>query len=179
MGNIEDSIHLTEYDGQWPGMGKLEILNLRLFLPASHIIDIQHVGSTAIPGMIAKPIIDIQVAVDSLDPIKETLIAALNKHEYVYWKDNPDHERLFFVKGMPPHGMGRTHHVHIVELSNRHWRDKILFRDYLIAHPEAAAQYSELKIALAQKHMNDREQYTDAKTQFIQRILKKAGNQRY
>ena len=65
----------------------------------------------------------------------------MQKLGYEYWDKNPDPERMFFVKGMPPFGEKRTHHVHIVEPNSRHWREKILFRDYLIDHPEITFEY--------------------------------------
>jgi GrpB-like predicted nucleotidyltransferase (UPF0157 family)/predicted acetyltransferase len=168
-----DSIELVAYDNQWPGMAELEIKSLRNVLPKNHIIDIQHVGSTAIPGISAKPIIDIQIAVDSLTTIKQTAINQLKMLGYEYWNENPDPERMFFVKGMPPFGEKRTHHVHIVELDSKHWQGKILFRDCLISHPEIAREYEELKRKLATEHTYDREQYTDSKAKFINEVLKK------
>lgn len=155
-------------------LAELEIKKLREILPAAHIIDIQHVGSTAIPGMLAKSIIDIQIAVDSLIAIKQVAIDRLQTQEYVYWDENPDTERMFFAKGMPPFGEKRTHHVHIVEPASQHWQGKILFRDYLITHPDIAHEYEQLKIELAQQYTYDREQYTQAKTAFINAILSKA-----
>jgi GrpB-like predicted nucleotidyltransferase (UPF0157 family) len=155
-------------------MANAEITKLCSVLPAKKIIDIQHVGSTAIPGISAKPIIDIQIAATSLEEMKVIAIPALQKLGYEYWFENPDPERMFFVKGMPPFGEKRTHHVHIVEPSSKHWQGKILFRDYLIAHPEVAETYQQLKIKLAQQYTHDREQYTDAKTNFINDILQKA-----
>jgi GrpB-like predicted nucleotidyltransferase (UPF0157 family)/GNAT superfamily N-acetyltransferase len=152
-----DSIELTEYNSEWPKMAALEIKMLREILPEEHIVDIQHVGSTAIPGMLSKPIID--------------SINALKTQGYAYWEENPDPTRLFFVKGMPPYGEKRTHHVHIVERHSQHWRDKITFRDYLIAHPESAHEYANLKIRLAKQYTYDREQYTEAKKEFINKIL--------
>jgi GrpB-like predicted nucleotidyltransferase (UPF0157 family) len=79
--------------------------------------------------------------------------------------------RLFFIKGMPPYGIKRTHHVHIVESDSPHWINKIKFRDCLIAHPDKAREYAELKANLAQKFKYDREQYTEAKSEFVNRIL--------
>ncbi len=166
-----DAIELTPYDIQWPIMAALEIKKLHNILPKNHIIDIQHVGSTAIPGMTAKPIIDIQIAVDSLSSIKQIAIDTLKKQDYIYWNENPDQERMFFVKGMPPFGEKRTHHIHIVEPNSKHWKGKILFRDYLISHPIAAREYAQLKQQLADQHRHDREQYTHAKTAFINSIL--------
>jgi RimJ/RimL family protein N-acetyltransferase len=170
-----DSIELVTYDNQWPVLAKLEIKALFDVLPKNNLIDIQHVGSTAVPGMLSKPIIDIQIAVDSLKAIKPIAIDELKKLGYEYWHENPDPERMFFVKGMPPFGERRTHHVHIVEPTSKHWAGKIAFRDYLISYPQAAKEYEQLKIELAQQHTFDREEYTNAKTQFVNDILQKSN----
>lgn len=170
----QDHVGLVDYQPEWPLEAKREIERLKTVLPANCIIDIQHVGSTAIPGLPAKPIIDIMIAVTSLAEMKALAVPVLQKLGYEYWDANPDTERMFFVKGMPPYGEKRTHHVHIVEPSSKHWTGKIAFRDYLIAHPEAAREYQELKDRLAREFTYDREQYTDAKGEFVQRILKLA-----
>ena len=169
-----DAIEIVLYNAEWPHMADLEIKKLHEVLPADHILDIQHIGSTAIPGISAKPIIDIQIAVDSLPAIKQPAIDALKILGYEYWYENPDPERMFFVKGMPPFGEKRSHHVHIVRPTSRHWQEKIQFRDYLLSHPEAVTEYAQLKTTLATQHRYDRELYTDSKTQFVNDILKKA-----
>jgi GrpB-like predicted nucleotidyltransferase (UPF0157 family)/RimJ/RimL family protein N-acetyltransferase len=166
-----DAIELVSYNKEWSHMADLEIKKLYEVLPAEHILDIQHVGSTAIPGMLAKPIIDIQIAVKSLSEIKQAAIDALKILGYEYWAENPDPERMFFVKGMPPFGERRTHHVHIVEPISRHWDEKIQFRDYLLVHPEAASEYACLKKILAEQYQYDRELYTDSKKQFVNNIV--------
>lgn len=170
----KDCVDIVSYDAEWSSKANAEINRLKQALSPSKIIDIQHVGSTAIPGMAAKPIIDIQVAAQSLDEIKVIAIPALQKLGYEYWYENPDHERMFFVKGMPPFGEKRTHHVHIVGHTSKHWIEKINFRDYLIAHPEIAKEYQQLKINLAQQYAHDREEYTNAKAEFVNKILKLA-----
>lgn len=170
----KDVVDLVSYNPEWPNLAETEIVKILEILPNEPIIDIQHVGSTAIPGMLAKPIIDIQIAVDSLEKIKESAISILENAGYVYWYGNPDKERMFFVKGMPPFGERRTHHVHIVEHDSKHWRNKLLFRDYLRTHPAIAQEYIKLKIKLAQEHAYDRERYTDEKTDFINHVLELA-----
>ncbi|MBP9777840.1 MAG: GNAT family N-acetyltransferase [Rickettsiaceae bacterium] len=169
-----DSIELVPYNQLWSEMAKTEIKKLYEILPNKYILDIQHIGSTAIPGIISKPIIDLQIAVDSLDDIKQIAIDKLKELDYVYWDDNPDKERMFFVKGMPPFGEKRTHHIHIFESSSKHWQNKIIFRDYLLTHTESAHEYEKLKIKLARKYLYDREQYTEAKTTFVNAVLKNA-----
>jgi GrpB-like predicted nucleotidyltransferase (UPF0157 family)/RimJ/RimL family protein N-acetyltransferase len=168
----KDHVDIVAYNPEWPAIATSEIKKLREVLPLSKMIDIQHVGSTAIPGMAAKPIVDIQIAAHSLDEMKVIAIPVLQKLGYEYWYDNPDPERMFFVKGMPPFGNKRTHHVHIVEPTSKHWSGKINFRDYLIAHPDIAQAYQQLKIKLAQQYTYDREEYTNAKGEFINNILK-------
>jgi len=173
-----DQIALVPYNPQWPDMAKIEIKRLYEILPIKHILDIQHVGSTAIPGILSKPIIDIQIAVDSLSAIEQIAIDKLKTLDYVDWEDNPDKERMFFVKGMPPYGEKRTHHLHIVEPASKHWQDKINFRDYLRIHPETASEYEKLKIKLAKQYTYDRELYTEAKTKFINDVLNKAKTEK-
>lgn len=173
---LNDGIELVPYDPRWSEMAKTEIKILRAALPPNSILDIQHVGSTAIPGILAKPIIDIQIAVASLPAIKQIAIDTLKTLDYQYWAENPDPERMFFVKGMPPFGERRTHHVHIVEPSSKHWLGKIRFRDYLIAHSEVAREYEELKKKLAQQYPQDREKYTEEKSDFVNKILALSSN---
>ncbi len=170
-----DAIELSAYNTQWPKMAKSEIKKLRQLFHKQNIIDIQHVGSTAIPGIPAKPIIDIQIAVASLEKIKPMAIEQLKTLGYVYWDANPDPTRLFFAKGMPPFGEKRSHHLHIVEPHSHHWREKLLFRDYLIAHTDIAQQYADLKKQLAMQYLYQREKYTEAKTDFIKKIIERAS----
>jgi GrpB-like predicted nucleotidyltransferase (UPF0157 family) len=167
----DDFIELAPYDDKWPESARVEIAALKNALPAEGVIDIQHVGSTAIIGCMAKPVIDIQIAVESLSAIQAQAIKAIEALGYVYWRGNPDKSHMLFIKGMPPFGVKRTHHVHIFEHNHPQWRDKLFFRDYLRDHPEAVAAYVELKQTLADKYRYDREAYTQGKTAFVQQIL--------
>ena len=78
---------------------------------------------------------------------------------------------------MPPFGEQRTHHIHIFEHDSDHWRNKIIFRDYLCVHPDVAKDYEQLKNQLAREHMYDREKYTDEKLEFINKVLKLAQSE--
>ena len=144
---------------------------IKTVFPVNKIIDIQHVGSTAIVGLSAKPILDIQIAVDSLEDMKLIAVPILQKLGYEYWDGNPDPKRMFFVKGMPPYGEKRTHHVHIFEKNSEHWCNKLNFRDYLRIHHDIAKEYEQLKMKLAEEHVYDREAYTDKKLDFVNRVL--------
>src|SRR5262249_39035074 len=135
------------------------------------VIDIAHFGSTAVPGLPAKPIIDIAIAVRSLATARTEAVAPLERIDYAYWADNPKRDRLFFVKGLPPHAPQRTHHVHITEPDGEVWA-QLRFRDYLRADHDAAARYAALKRELAAQHRADREAYTEAKASFITEIMR-------
>jgi GrpB-like predicted nucleotidyltransferase (UPF0157 family) len=121
----------------------------------------------------AKPIIDLLVSVHSLAEAKQVAISPLEKLGYAYWLDNPDSQRMFFVKGLPPNSP-RTHHIHMVE-SDSILQERLLFRDYLRAHPDEACRYAQLKRHLAQQFSNDREAYTNGKTEYVRLIMQKAN----
>ena len=168
-----DDVEIVDYDPRWPLLFDKEARRLRLVLDPSLIVGLEHFGSTAIPGLAAKPIIDILIAVRSLAAARATFVEALRKLDYVFWADNPKKDRLFFVKGMPPFGLKRSHHVHVTELQGEMWQ-RLAFRDYLRAHPEEAAAYGRLKKRLVAEHQTDREAYTDAKSTYVASVMRKA-----
>jgi GrpB-like predicted nucleotidyltransferase (UPF0157 family) len=146
----------------------------RIFSAIGHkVVAIEHIGSTAVPGLGAKPIIDIMVAVrrmpDSLECIES--LQALG-YEYYYYPEFP--ERCVFLDGSVGAG---PHHLHMTEFQSDFWTTKLLFRDYLRSHPEIAEEYFQLKKEWAEKYGIDRdkyEDYTEAKTPFIESVLAKA-----
>ena len=163
-----DEIALVDYDPNWPALFAEEAARLRLALGDS-VIAIEHFGSTAIPGLSAKPVIDLLVAVSSLPEARGAAVPALEALGYACWRDNPAPDRLFFVKGLPPNGP-RTHHVHIAEP----WASddpRLVFRDALRAGPEEARCYANLKRNLAKQFPNDREAYTSGKTEYICSVI--------
>ena len=131
-------------------------------------IDIQHIGSTAIPGMIAKPIIDIAVTLSSLDKAKD-LIEPLATLDYNYDELASSSERYFFRKGEPT-----QYHLSLTAPNVSFWHRQILFRDYLISHPSTAKEYKELKIKMIEKDPTGRGDYLKAKSPFVQKVLKLA-----
>ena len=166
-----DRIELRSYDSSWPVRFAEEAAAIRGILKDRFPYSLEHIGSTAVPGLVAKPIIDIVLII----PDRErwpSLIEPLQRLGYVYWADNPDKSKMFFVKGMPPFGMGRTHHIH-VHIPEKA-RAKVCFRDYLIAHPEEAARYAALKRELAVRFPTDRDVYTQGKAAFVREVLQKA-----
>jgi RimJ/RimL family protein N-acetyltransferase len=168
-----DAILIEPYNPEWPKQAGKEVDMLKSRLDFSWIKGIQHIGSTAIPELIAKPILDLAIGVTDLESAK-ALIPILREEDYTFWGDNPDKSKLFFVKGMPPFGEKRTHHIHVMPVTHHDWLLRPLFRDYLIAHPGAKQAYADLKQNLASQYQSDRETYTNSKTTFIRDINLKA-----
>jgi GrpB-like predicted nucleotidyltransferase (UPF0157 family) len=157
---LSEAIEIVEYDPEWPARYSRERSPLLTVLIEA--VDIQHIGSTAVPGMAATPVIDIMVAVPRLGPAEEYLdrLATLG---YQHRRAKHDRARLFFWK------VGtRSHHVHIVAAGSAEYRQHMRFRDYLLAHPAAAQDYIALKRMLAAQYGSDRDGYALAKTAFIQ-----------
>jgi GrpB-like predicted nucleotidyltransferase (UPF0157 family) len=164
----EDRIELVEPDPSWPQHFELEAAALRSTLGALDGVRIEHFGSTAVPNLRAKPVIDILL----IHPNPEAwpqLVKPLQALGYVYWAENPRRNQMFFVKGMPPFGRRRTHHVHVrvPEDAER----ELLFRDLLRKDAALAREYESLKEQSAQHYPTDRDAYTDSKTKFVANAL--------
>ncbi|MDB5416036.1 MAG: hypothetical protein JWR10_4371 [Rubritepida sp.] len=151
-----------------------EAERLQAALPEGLALRIDHFGSTAVPGLLAKPVIDILVTVSSIEEARSIAVAPLEALGYAFWAENPRRERLFFVKGLPPRAPRRTHHVHMIEPSAAMW-NLLLFRDILRADPDEAARYAALKRELAVRHRQDREAYTDAKSAYVAEVIANAS----
>jgi GrpB-like predicted nucleotidyltransferase (UPF0157 family) len=134
------------------------------------VLAIEHIGSTAVPGLSAKPIIDILVGVERLSDV-EGLKVPLEELGYEYRANGSNAEQEFFARGQERR---RTDYLHITEFNSPMWKRDLAFRDYLRAHPEVAKQYEELKTSLAKKHESERALYTEGKAEFIKSILKLA-----
>jgi len=136
------------------------------------IIDIQHIGSTAVPELIAKPIIDMLMAVKSLKDISG-FKSLLENTGYQFRENGSNDLKVLFVKGPEER---RTHYLHITELGSSVWHDDLAFRDYLRTHPAAVSEYQKIKENLASLYTDRREEYTKGKNEFINSILDKANN---
>jgi len=123
----------------------------------------------------AKPIIDIFVAVPSIEQARAALVTPIEAIGYVYWAENPDKDRMLFVKGMPPYGERRTHHIHVFEPTNEILRRSLVFRDYLRENAGEAERYQQLKRELAERFRSDREAYSRAKDAYVVAVVAKAG----
>ena len=131
------------------------------------VVDIEHVGSTSVCGIAAKPILDLAIAISDKSS-GERCVAAIENLGYIYRGENGIAGRFYFVKGAPQ----RTHHLHMLLEDSDEWRNHLFFRNYLRANPESAAEYDKLKKELASKFGNDRDAYLDGKAEFVERILK-------
>ena len=167
-------ILLREYNPAWAAWFTEEKTNLERLIGVEYIARISHFGSTSVPGLTAKPTVDILLEIQECTNI-DHLISALPSPEYICLNPPdmptpPPH--LMFLKGYLPDGFAeKVYHIHVRYLDDP---DEFYFRDYLIAHPDAAAEYAELKHRLFQDYEHDRNGYTGAKTNFIRSITKKA-----
>ena len=169
LGLERDKVKLSPYRTAWARLFGEEKKRLQEVI-GEGILDIQHIGSTAVPNLKAKPILDIGVAVENFEEAF-ALVSPLEKLGYTYRGENGIPRRHYFVKGPPDK---RTHHIHMFEEVNEEWAKHLLFRDYLRTHPETAAAYGTLKEDLAKRYPRDREAYTDGKHEFIQEVLNEA-----
>jgi GrpB-like predicted nucleotidyltransferase (UPF0157 family) len=155
-------VELVEYSPLWPALYEAERERLEPLLDA---LEIHHIGSTAVPGLLAKPIVDIVALVDDLDA---PVVALIESGGYQYpWAFNGTlaHRRFLCY----PRASHRTHHLHLVD-DRAELERRLRFRDRLRADPTLAAEYAALKRALAARYPEDREAYTEAKAPFIRRI---------
>lgn len=162
-------VQLVPYDAAWPVRFQEEHSVLARLVAPYLPGRIEHIGSTAIPGLVAKPIIDIMVGVSTLVE-SLPLIPILGELGYVYLPYKADVMHWFCKPSLAI----RTYHLHAVPVGSSLWRDRLAFRDYLRAHPDVAAEYAALKLELAQRHRLDREAYTEAKGPFVERVLERA-----
>ena len=159
-----EPVQLHEHSAAWAPLAERWMSDLRRALrPLAPRVE--HIGSTAVPGMAAKPVVDLQVSVDDVDdeaayrPALESLGLVLRARE-------PGHR--FF---RPPAGQPRAVHVHVCTRGSGWEQDTLTFRDVLRRRPEVAAAYAELKRRLAAEHATDRAAYTDGKTAFVRSVV--------
>lgn len=165
-------IIISDPSEKWPQIYQAERKLILESIPEANFEKIDHIGSTAVPGLKAKPTIDILLQVSKNSNANE-IITAFKKLGYHYTKqpDNPP-PHMMFVKGYTEEGFkGQAYHVHVRYKGD--WNE-IYFRDYLIKNKNIAREYEELKLKLAAKYKNNREEYTNAKTDFIEKVNKLA-----
>ncbi len=164
--HVQDRIVVQPYDPRWPQCYEAERARVADAL-GELALEIHHVGSTAVVGLAAKPIIDLMVAVRSLEEV-EDVRARLEPLGHQF-RDHPEAmDRRFFRKGQP-----RAYHLHLVEQGSETLRQHLIFRDVLRADPALCAAYAQLKTELADRYAEDRPAYTAGKESFIQEVLQR------
>lgn len=175
---VREEVALSPYDPLWPESFRREKAHLQECLPSDLVRRIEHFGSTAVSGMTAKPIVDMLVEVTDLAETRTRIVPILEAQGYEsFWRpthgDDGPPFYAWFIKRDPCTGL-RTHHIHMVEAGfTGHW-DRLLFRDYLVEHPDVAREYEQLKLRLAAEAATDRVAYAQGKSEFIERVTAEA-----
>ncbi len=167
IGLARGTVSLVDYDDSWPHEFASEQDNL-----ATHIggLPIEHIGSTAVPRLAAKPIIDLMIGVRDIAQAAE-LVTTLVPLGYHYMPERVTSDEIFMPKGDE---ILRTHYLHIVPMASQRWRDTLAFRDYLRTHADARTEYARLKRQLTDAYADDRYTYTEQKSDFIRSVLRNA-----
>jgi GrpB-like predicted nucleotidyltransferase (UPF0157 family) len=166
LGLRRGTVRVVSHQNSWKASFEEEAARLRDELGAD-LLKVEHVGSTSIPGLDAKPILDIVIAVESLRKVA-ALTPGLENLGYIRRPNGDTPTRLFFAKGPEA---SRTHHLSVTELDSDTWTEQVAFRDYLMANEEVRDEYRALKRRLARLHPYDRPAYTAKKADFIQQVL--------
>jgi GrpB-like predicted nucleotidyltransferase (UPF0157 family) len=169
---LDQCIELVDYNLTWQARFVEQKTRLTMILNSWLAGEIEHIGSTSVPGLRSKPIVDILAPVQYL-AASRAAIPILGEDGWLFWPDDPNQDyRLWFLR---PNPMARTHHLHIIQHDHPSFRALIVFRNVLRRDVKARAAYSALKADLASKHRSDRSAYSNAKTEFVQEILEAEG----
>lgn len=164
----DDPIRIVPYDASWPHLFRELALPLRREL-GDVALRIDHIGSTSISGLAAKPVIDLQISIADFEPL-DAYRLPLERLGYVFHAENTERTKRFFRE---PVGQRRTH-IHVRRAGSFSEQLPLLFRDFLRTHATVAQQYADLKIELARQYEWDRQAYTDAKQPFIWNVIAQA-----
>lgn len=167
LGLDSTAVLVVPYDPRWPELFQVEVQRLSAAMAAAGLpaLAFEHIGSTAVRGLAAKPILDILAGRDRAVP-PSVYVPALEAAEYVHRGELGVPGREFLRRGML-----RTHHLHLVERGGENWRRYLRLRDILRTSPELRSRYASLKHELAHRYPRDREAYTKGKSDLIERIL--------
>ena len=171
LGLKRGELRVSPYKEEWKNLFEIEKRDIEKAI-GDDIKDIQHVGSTSIPGMPAKPILDIAIAVKDFEEAR-ICIKPLCDMGYTFKGENGIPRRHYFLKGEPC-----THHIHLLEKTSEEWEKLILFRDYLRSNQNTAEEYKELKRDLLQRLQGDRKAYQAAKSDFVAAVIRKSPGSR-
>ena len=167
LGLKRGELRVSSYREEWKTLFEIEKRDIEEAI-GDYIEEIQHVGSTSIPGMSAKPILDIAIAVKDFEEAR-ICINPLCDMGYTFRGENGIPRRHYFLKGEPC-----THHIHMLEKNSEEWERLILFRDYLRSNQNIAEEYNQLKRNLSERLQGDREAYQAAKSDFVETVIRKS-----
>ncbi len=166
---FDPAVRIVDYDPAWPVLAERELAHIEAAVGEA-AIRLEHVGSTAVPGLAAKPIIDLQLAVDAIDP-RERYVEPLERLGYLFVPapESPDYH--LFAK--PPE-RPRSYHLHVCAAGSEHERRHVAVRDFLRSHADEAASYATLKRQVVARHPEDRLAYIDGKDGYITALERRA-----
>jgi GrpB-like predicted nucleotidyltransferase (UPF0157 family) len=168
---FDPGVRIVEHDTTWAAQAQAEISRLAAAL-GPLAVRLEHVGSTAVPGLAAKPILDLQLSVAAIEP-RARYAGALDRLGYLFVPDPDLPDSHFFAR--PPQ-RPRSHHLHVCQVGSEHEERHLAVRDFLRAHPDEAARCAALKRALVQRHPNDRLAYIAGKEQYVRELEARALN---
>jgi GrpB-like predicted nucleotidyltransferase (UPF0157 family) len=164
LGLESGTVRVVPYDPEWPRLFQTEARRL-IACVAPHSIVLEHTGSTSVPGLAAKPVLDILAGLVEGAPI-EAYVERLVGCGYVHRGEQGIPGREFFRRGEP-----RAYHIHLTRIGSQFWREHLAFRDYLRTHSASRDEYARLKLELAVKFPHDRAAYIDGKSPFVRKVL--------
>src|SRR6059058_1696139 len=168
----DQRVEVVDYDPGWPELFAAQRPSVAELLGPWLAAPVEHIGSTAVPGLRAKPVIDMLAPVGSLASA-QAAVPVLAGAGWLFWPDDPcRHYRLWFLRPRP---QARTHHLHLIEGGHPHALALVTFRDALRADAGLCRQYAVLKDQLARRHGDNRNAYSNAKGDFVARALRRAG----
>ena len=173
LGLNRNVVRLTSYRQEWKELFEQE-KELLESLIGEYVVDIQHIGSTAIEGIAAKPMIDVLIGLHSLDDVKKFDKYRLKNADIYHLGRVEIDGKEVFAKFSDLEELTKTHVYHVVEYGGDWWQQHTLFRDYLNEHPDVARQYETLKKKSALKYPDDERLYSDAKKVFVDDVLRLA-----
>jgi GrpB-like predicted nucleotidyltransferase (UPF0157 family) len=168
----DQRIELVEHDAEWARRFTVAAARLTEVLAPWLAAPVEHIGSTSVPGLRAKPIIDMLAPVTTLDA-RQAMVRALTAAGWLYWPDDPNGARRLWL--LRPRPEARTHHLQVVAADDPAVAALLAFREALRADAELCRRYAELKQDLAARFPHEREAYTNAKTDFITAALRAVG----
>ena len=170
----DQPVEVVEYDAAWPGRFVEQQDRVSAALARWLAGPVEHIGSTSVPGLPAKPVIDMLAPVLFLEDARDA-VGVLASDGWLFWPDDPCRDyRLWFLRPRP---QARTHHLQVIEHDHPHTRALLAFRDALRADPKLCKDYAQLKRRLADQHPDNRNAFSNAKSDFVERTLRGIGVQ--